>query len=304
MKIGILGGTGLIGKSLIQTAIQKGHRFRVFSRQTSLPKSLSSFPEIEFVTCLLPQSSDLENLDAIINLVGEPIAGVRWTEERKQLISTSRIEFTRGLVARIQDLKNPPKVFINASAVGYYGMSETIHQSYTETSPPGDDFLAKLCVDWENQTNPLVQLGIRTILLRTGIVLSPKGGALEKMIPPFLLGVGGSIASGTQGMSWIHILDFINATLHLMTSSTSQGAYNLVSPNPTSNAEFSKKLAKTLNRPNLFKVPTFAIQALFGEGSVVVTKGQYVVPERLLQSGYEFQFQNLNEALSNLLEKN
>ncbi|TGM33724.1 TIGR01777 family oxidoreductase [Leptospira biflexa] len=304
MKIGILGGTGLIGKSLIQTAIQKGHRFRVFSRQTSLPKSLSSFPEIEFVTCLLPQSSDLENLDAIINLVGEPIAGVRWTEERKQLISTSRIEFTRGLVARIQDLKNPPKVFINASAVGYYGMSEIIHQSYTETSPPGDDFLAKLCVDWENQTNPLVQLGIRTILLRTGIVLSPKGGALEKMIPPFLLGVGGSIASGTQGMSWIHILDFINATLHLMTSSTSQGAYNLVSPNPTSNAEFSKKLAKTLNRPNLFKVPTFAIQALFGEGSVVVTKGQYVVPERLLQSGYEFQFQNLNEALSNLLEKN
>ncbi|TGM42457.1 TIGR01777 family protein [Leptospira biflexa] len=304
MKIGILGGTGLIGKSLIQTAIQKGHRFRVFSRQTSLPKSLSSFPEIEFVTCLLPQSSDLENLDAIINLVGEPIAGVRWTEERKQLISTSRIEFTRGLVARIQDLKNPPKVFINASAVGYYGMSETIHQSYTETSPPGDDFLAKLCVDWENQTNPLVQLGIRTILLRTGIVLSPKGGALEKMIPPFLLGVGGSIASGTQGMSWIHILDFINATLHLMTSSTSQGAYNLVSPNPTSNAEFSKQLAKTLNRPNLFKVPTFAIQALFGEGSVVVTKGQYVVPERLLQSGYEFQFQNLNEALSNLLEKN
>jgi uncharacterized protein (TIGR01777 family) len=304
MKIGILGGTGLIGKSLIQTAIQKGHRFRVFSRQTSLPKSLSSFPEIEFVTCLLPQSSDLENLDAIINLVGEPIAGVRWTEERKQLISTSRIEFTRGLVARIQDLKNPPKVFINASAVGYYGMSETIHQSYTETSPPGDDFLAKLCVDWENQTNPLVQLGIRTILLRTGIVLSPKGGALEKMIPPFLLGVGGSIASGTQGMSWIHILDFINATLHLMTSSTSLGAYNLVSPNPTSNAEFSKKLAKTLNRPNLFKVPTFAIQALFGEGSVVVTKGQYVVPERLLQSGYEFQFQNLNEALSNLLEKN
>ncbi|ABZ95096.1 Nucleoside-diphosphate sugar epimerase [Leptospira biflexa serovar Patoc strain 'Patoc 1 (Ames)'] len=304
MKIGILGGTGLIGKSLIQTAIQKGHRFRVFSRQTSLPKSLSSFPEIEFVTCLLPQSSDLENLDAIINLVGEPIAGVRWTEERKQLISTSRIEFTRGLVARIQDLKNPPKVFINASAVGYYGMSETIHQSYTETSPPGDDFLAKLCVDWENQTNPLLPLGIRTILLRTGIVLSPKGGALEKMIPPFLLGVGGSIASGTQGMSWIHILDFINATLHLMTSSTSQGAYNLVSPNPTSNAEFSKQLAKTLNRPNLFKVPTFAIQALFGEGSVVVTKGQYVVPERLLQSGYEFQFQNLNEALSNLLEKN
>ncbi|MCG6149866.1 TIGR01777 family oxidoreductase [Leptospira levettii] len=304
MKIGILGGTGLIGTSFITTAIKNGHQFRVFSRQKSIPKSLSSFSGIEFVTCLLPQSSDLEGLDAIINLVGEPIAGVRWTEERKQLISTSRIEFTRGLVARILDLKQPPKVFLNASAVGYYGMSETEHPAYTESSPPGDDFLAKLCVEWENQTNPLRVNGIRTVLLRTGIVLSPKGGALEKMLPPFLLGVGGAIASGNQGMSWIHISDFINATIHLMTNEQTNGAYNLVSPNPTSNAEFSKQLAKTLKRPNLFKVPSFAIQALFGEGSVVVTKGQYVLPERLLQSGYEFQFQNLQEALSNLLEKN
>ncbi|MGV3667714.1 MAG: TIGR01777 family oxidoreductase [Leptospira bouyouniensis] len=304
MKIGILGGTGLIGKSFITTAVERGHRFRVFSRQKSLPKSLSSISDTEFVSCILPQSSDLEGLDAIMNLVGEPIAGVRWTEERKKLISTSRIEFTRGLVARIQDLKHPPKVFLNASAVGYYGMSENLHPSFTESSPPGDDFLAQLCVEWENQTKPLAQNGIRTILLRTGIVLSPNGGALEKMIPPFLMGVGGAIASGNQGMSWIHILDFVDATIHLMESEKASGAYNLVSPNPTNNTEFSKQLAKVLKRPNLFKVPSFAIQALFGEGSVVVTKGQYVVPERLLQSGYEFQFQNLNDALSNLLEKN
>lgn len=304
MKIGILGGTGLIGTSFITTAVQKGHRFRVFSRQNSIPKSLSSISDLEFVSCILPQSSDLEGLDVILNLVGEPIAGVRWTEERKQLIRTSRVEFTRGLVARILDLKSPPKVFLNASAVGYYGMSDSEHHAFTESSPPGDDFLAKLCVEWENQTLPLAKLGIRTILLRTGIVLSPKGGALEKMIPPFLLGVGGAIASGKQGMSWIHILDFIQACLYLMTTESAKGAYNLVSPQPTSNAEFSKQLAKTLKRPNLFKVPSFAIQALFGEGSVVVTKGQYVMPERLLQSGYEFQFQNLENALSNLLEKN
>ncbi|XDD42128.1 TIGR01777 family oxidoreductase [Leptospira sp. WS60.C2] len=304
MKIGILGGTGLIGKAFIEEANKRGHRFRVFSRQKSIPKSLASYPEIEFVSCILPQSSDLEGLDAILNLVGEPIAGVRWTEERKKLISTSRVDFTRGLVARIQDVKQPPKVFLNASAVGYYGMTETIHPSYSESSLPGDDFLAKLCVEWENQTTPLEKQGIRTILLRTGIVLSPKGGALEKMIPPFLMGVGGAIASGKQGMSWIHIKDFVNATLHLMTKDSASGAYNMVSPHPTSNAEFSKQLAKTLKRPNLFKVPSFAIQALFGEGSVVVTKGQYVVPERLLQSGYEFQFQNLEGALSNLLQKN
>lgn len=303
MKIGILGGTGLIGTSLIETAVRKGHRFRVFSRKSSLPPALSSFPELEFVSCILPQSADLEGLDAIVNLVGEPIAGVRWTEERKRLIGISRVDFTRGLVARVLDLKSPPKVFINSSAVGYYGMSDGTHLPFTENSAPGEDFLAKLCVDWENQTNLLKTAGIRTLVLRTGIVLSPKGGALEKMVPPFLLGVGGSIASGKQGMSWIHILDFISAMLHLMQLESASGAYNLVSPFPVSNEEFSRVLAKTLHRPNIFKVPAFAIQALYGEGSVVVTKGQYVLPERLLSTGYEFQFQNLEKALSNLLEK-
>ncbi|MBM9546555.1 TIGR01777 family oxidoreductase [Leptospira sp. 201903074] len=303
MKIGILGGTGLIGTSLIETAVRKGHRFRVFSRKTSLPPELSSYPELEFVSCLLPQTADLEGLDAIVNLVGEPIAGVRWTEERKRLIRISRVDFTRGLVARVLDLKSPPKVFINASAVGYYGMSEGTHPPFTENSKSGDDFLAKLCVDWENQTLQLKSIGIRSLVLRTGIVLSPKGGALEKMIPPFLMGVGGSIASGKQGMSWIHILDFISAMLHLMQLESAQGAYNLVSPFPVSNEEFSIVLAKTLRRPHFFKVPSFAIQALYGEGSVVVTKGQYVLPDRLLSTGYEFQFQNLEKALSNLLEK-
>ncbi|MCW7493478.1 TIGR01777 family oxidoreductase [Leptospira sp. 2 VSF19] len=303
MKIGILGGTGLIGKSFIKTAIGKGHRFRVFSRQTSLPDELSSFKELEFVSCILPQTADLEGLDAIVNLVGEPIAGVRWTEERKRLIRTSRVDFTRGVVARVLDLKSPPKVFVNSSAVGYYGMSEDHHPPYSENSAPGQDFLAKICVDWEHQTLPLQSAGIRSLMLRTGIVLSPQGGALEKMIPPFLLGVGGSIASGKQGMSWIHISDFISAMLHLMQLDSASGAYNLVSPHPVSNDEFSRSLAEILHRPNFFKVPSFAIQALYGDGSVVVTKGQYVIPERLLSSGYEFQFQNLEKALANLLEK-
>ncbi|MBM9591405.1 TIGR01777 family oxidoreductase [Leptospira sp. 201903075] len=303
MKIGILGGTGLIGRSFIETASRKGHRFRVFSRKTSLPPELSSYPDLEFVSCILPQTADLEGLDAIINLVGEPIAGVRWTEERKTLIEISRIDFTRGLVARVLDLKSPPKVFVNSSAVGYYGMTEGDHSPFTENSKPGDDFLAKLCVEWENQVLPLRAAGIRSLILRTGIILSPKGGALEKMIPPFLLGVGGSIASGKQGMSWIHILDFISAMLHLMQLESASGAYNLVSSLPVSNEEFSRVLAKTLSRPNFFKVPAFVIQALYGEGAVVITKGQYVIPERLLSTGYEFQFQNLETALSNLLQK-
>ena len=213
MKIGILGGTGLIGSELIPYWIKRGHQFRVFSRRTELPNDLKQFSEIELVTTTIPTSQQLEGLDAMINLVGEPIAGVRWTNERKHLIRISRIDFTRGLVARIRDCKNPPKVFLQGSAVGYYGMSASRHAPYDETQVPGSDFLASICVDWEKEVEPLKEKGIRVIVLRTGIVLSPKGGALEKMIPPFQFGVGGPIATGEQGISWIHIGDFVSSTL-------------------------------------------------------------------------------------------
>ncbi|MDF3821364.1 TIGR01777 family oxidoreductase [Leptospira sp. 96542] len=303
-KIGILGGTGLIGKEWILSGIREGHRFRVFTRQENPPKELQGFPEIQFVTCTLPSTQDLEGLDVVINLVGEPIAGVRWTEERKKIIRTSRVDYSKGLIARLLETKKPPSVYMQASAVGYYGMSESYHEAYSESQTPGSDLLASLCVDWENQTHTLESKNIRTILLRTGIILSLHGGALEKMIPPFQMGVGGAIASGNQGMSWIHILDFIQASMYLIKNPEAKGAFNLVSPEPVSNAMFCTHLAKVLNRPNLFKVPEFVIQALYGDGSVVITKGQYVIPTKLLNLGYEFQFQNLNLALRNLLGKN
>ncbi len=301
MKIGILGGTGLIGKELIPYAMKRGHSFRIFSRKAELPKELRQLGNLEFIQTTLPTSAQLEGLDAVINLVGEPIAGVRWTDERKILIRTSRVEFTKGLVVRLKDCKQPPSVFIQASAVGYYGMSESEHTSFDESSPHGEDFLATVCVDWEKEMESLNEKGIRTLILRSGIVLSPKGGALEKMIPPFKMGVGGSIASGRQGMSWIHIADYVSAVLFLLNKGSSEGAYNIVSPAPCSNAEFSSSLAKTLFRPNLMKVPEFAIHVLYGDGALVITQGQYVVPKRLLEEGYEFQFQNLEEALRNLL---
>lgn len=302
MKIGILGGTGLIGKEFVSFASQKGYSFRIFSRRNSLPKEFIGIPGIQFVSCSIPSSSELEGLDVILNLVGEPIAGVRWTEERKRLIETSRIEFTRGLVARVLETKNPPKIFLQASAVGFYGMREEEHPPFDEGTPPDDDYLAKICVGWEKQTEPLLEKNIRTIQLRTGIVLSLKGGALEKMVVPFKLGVGGAIASGKQGMSWVHISDFIAALVFLIESPKASGAYNITSPNPVSNEVFSSVLAKTLHRPSIFRVPAIAIQALFGEGSVVVTKGQYVLPKRLLAEGFRFQFSELPYALQNLLE--
>ncbi|GBF50804.1 nucleoside-diphosphate sugar epimerase [Leptospira ryugenii] len=303
MKIGILGGTGLIGTEIIRTGSAKGNSFRLFSRRDTVPPALQGIANLDLVTCTIPSSQQLEGLDALINLVGEPIAGVRWTEERKELIRTSRVEFTRGLVARIKDCKNPPSILLQSSAVGYYGMNPFRHPAYSEEQPAGEDFLAKICVDWERETDALSDRGIRVIKLRTGIVLSLKGGALEKMLPPFQMGVGGMIASGEQGMSWIHISDFVAATFYLLQRKSASGAFNIVAPNPTSNAEFSKTLAEVLFRPSFFKIPAFAIQALYGEGAQVVTLGQYVVPSHLTKEGYEFQFQNLKQALQNLLGK-
>jgi uncharacterized protein (TIGR01777 family) len=304
MKIGILGGTGLIGMELIPYWIKRGHSFRVFSRRNELPVELSQYPELELVTTTIPSSAQLDGLDALINLVGEPIAGVRWTEERKAMIRTSRVDFTRGLVARLRDCKNPPKIFFQGSAVGYYGMSDVKHEPYSESDQAGQDFLAQICVDWEKETLPLKEKGIKTIILRTGIVLSLKGGALQKMIPPFQFGIGGPIATGEQGMSWIHIGDFVSAALFLLNKKSAEGSYNIVSPIPCSNADFARELAGTMFRPSFFKIPSVAIQALFGEGAQVITAGQYVVPKRLLEEGYEFQFQNLGSALRNLLGKN
>lgn len=303
MKIGILGGTGLIGSELIPYWIKRGHHFRVFTRRTELPVHLQPYAQIECVTTTIPTSAQLEGLDVLINLVGEPIAGVRWTQERKDMIRTSRIDFTRGLVARIRDCKQPPKVMLQGSAIGYYGMSESYNEPYSESHAPGDDYLAKLCIEWEKEVEPLQEIGIRTIILRTGIVLSPKGGALEKMIPPFQFGVGGPIATGEQGMSWVHIADFVASAHYLVEKKSSQGAYNIVSPNPCNNHFFSKTLARVLFRPCIFKIPSIAIQGLYGEGSQVITEGQFVSPRRLLDEGYEFQYQNLEGALTNLLGK-
>jgi len=299
MKIGILGGTGLIGSLFTKLALEKGHSVRLFSRSG---KGIgTNHPLLEVVTTSLPTVESLENLDAVINLVGEPIAGVRWTEERKAKITLSRVEFTRGLVSRLSQCQNPPRVLLQGSAVGYYGMTDTEHQSYAEDQSAATDYLAKLCQDWETETIPLKVKKVRVVLLRTGIVLSKSGGALAKMLLPFLMGVGGVLGTGKQGMSWIHEKDMVQAMFFLLENEKAEGAVNMVSPKPVSNREFTKTLGKVLKRPTWIPTPTFAIDALFGEGAVVVLKGQYIRPGRLLDLGFTFQFSDLELGLRDIL---
>jgi len=300
MKVGITGGTGLIGRSLAKKLCQKGEQVIIFSRKNLLPKDLQNLSSIELISNPLPSPEILSNLDAIINLAGESVIGERWTEKRKLELKTSRVNFTQDLVKNIIKSHTKPKVFISASAIGYYGMWEDKDPIFEETSPNGQDFLARLCVEWENAALEAREV-TRVVLARIGIVLSTQGGALAQMLPAFKAFVGGPISTGKQYMSWIHIEDITNAFLFLLDRSDLEGPFNLTAPNPVSNEAFSHILAKILNRPNLVKVPSFALTLLYGEGSEVVVKGQNVIPKRLQEAKFSFEFPELSLALKNLL---
>lgn len=306
MKIGISGGTGLIGTALVRALVARGDNVVVFSRRENPPKD---FPQksVEFVSHSIPNPSDFQDLTAMVNLAGESLAGVRWTDSAKEKFRASRVAHTRSIVDSIRTAvsqsESKLQVFLSASAIGYYGSYEETGSSFTEDSKPGEDFLAKLSLDWEESAEAVEALGIRLAIPRIGIVLDPSGGALSKLVPVFRSFIGGPIGSGTQGMSWIHIDDVVKGMIHILDQDKLHGAFNFTSPNPVTNQDFSKTLGKVLNRPSIFWTPEFAVQALFGEGAGVVTKGQMVRPKRLVETGYTFQFPNLEEALVNLLKK-
>ena len=292
-KILLFGGTGFLGKKLKPYLEQKSYSVQIVSR---FPKSKD---DLEFAK-LSPE--DFSGIFAVINLAGEPVAS-RWTASTKEQLVRSRVDFTKSILEKIYALPKEkiPKVWLNSSAVGYYGSSKFRMEPVTEKSKHGEDFLSSLSVAWEESARPLESLGTRLVVLRTGIVLERNGGALSKMLPAFQMFAGGKIGTGEQGMSWIHWEDWVMAVLHLLENPKSSGAYNLVSPNPVSNLEFSETLARVLHRPCFFPVPEMAISALFGEGSVVITQGQYVLPERLLSENFSFRFPNLDPAITNLL---
>ncbi|MGF2039537.1 MAG: thylakoid membrane protein ThyD [Nostoc sp. CmiVER01] len=305
MKVAITGATGFVGSSLVQRLHAKGHKIVVLTRNTTFAQKVfpsETFPNVEIVA-YTPNTSDswqsvIASCDGVVNLAGEPIGEGRWTPERKQEILNSRKLGTQKIVEAITNANPKPTVLINASAIGYYGTSETA--TFDETSQSGSDFLAQVCQIWEAEARKVKDAGVRLVILRFGIVLG-NGGALDKMITPFKLFAGGPIGSGRQWFSWIHVDDLVSLILEALTKPEIEGVYNGTAPNPVTMADLSQTLGKAMNRPSWLPVPSFAIEALLGDGAMVVLEGQQVLPKRTLETGFEYKYPNLQSALTQIL---
>lgn len=293
-RILISGASGLIGSALVPSLESHGYEVaRLVRRQTR---------ERNAVTWDPMQAIPLEvvcGFDTVIHLSGESITG-RWTAAKKALIRDSRVISSRNLSQALAKCENPPKTFLCASATGYYGSRGG--EVLTEDSPPGAGFLPEVCREWESATQPAASAGIRTVNLRTGIILSRNGGALEPMRFPFRLGLGGRIGSGRQWWSWIHLEDWVAAAHHILQDDSTRGPVNMASPNPVTNTEFTKALAKTLNRPAILPAPAFAVRLALGDmADEAVLASARVKPKKLVESGFGFRYLELAAALTNLL---
>lgn len=288
----VTGGTGLIGRSLIKS-LDRQYAITVLTRDPSRANRLLGSD----INCIKSEDlNSVDDFDAIVNLAGEPIADKRWTVAQKQRICESRWQITQKLVNLINATSSTPPVFISGSAIGIYGRQgdTVITEEFTDFH---DEFSRKVCKRWEDIA---LQAKSRVCILRTGVVLSDEGGALSKMLMPFRLGLGGPIGSGKQFMAWIHLQDMVRGIQFLLNNNKSKGVYNLTSPNPNTNHFFSLALARRLERPCVFRVPAFAIKTLMGESSELVLYGQKVIPQRLLDEGFTFNFPVLKEALADL----
>ncbi|MDQ2663816.1 MAG: TIGR01777 family oxidoreductase [Candidatus Eremiobacteraeota bacterium] len=276
MRVGILGSTGFIGNHLTVALRARGDEV------VALP---SREPEAA--------ASQASSCDVIVNVAGEPVAQ-RWSDDVKRKIRESRADAPRRFIEALRSLSGRPTSYISASAIGYYGTKQT--HTLAESSPPGDDFLAEVCVAWEATAHTAAELGMRVVILRTGVVLGKDGGAMEKLLPAFRAGVGGRVGSGKQWFSWIHIDDVVGLYM-LAIDGSLDGAINATAPNPVTNAEFTKVLGSAVHRPTFFPVPMVALKAMLGEGADTVTQGQKVMPERALAAGYTFAYPELEQAL-------
>ncbi len=305
MKVAVAGATGFVGQRLIERLQQEGHNSLILVRNAPraaqvFPKA--QFPQVETVVYQPKQSGDwqavLAGCDAVVNLAGEPLFGSRWTPERKQEIKASRQIGTQKLVEAIAKADPKPSVLVNASAIGYYGTSETA--KFDETSTAGNDFLAEVCQAWEAAAEKVTDSGTRLVILRIGIVLG-MGGALEQMLPPFQFFAGGPIGSGKQWFSWVHRDDLVNLILKALEDSQMAGVYNATAPNPVSMAKLCQSLGQVLNRPSWLPVPEFVLEALLGEAAQVILEGQQVQPQRTLATGFQFQYPTITAALKQIL---
>ncbi|HEY9896687.1 MAG TPA: TIGR01777 family oxidoreductase [Candidatus Sericytochromatia bacterium] len=305
MKVAVTGATGFVGSRLIERLQADGHTVVALTRNPERALQMfpaAVFPQVEAVgytpTKIGDWQQSLSGCDGVVNLAGEPIAESRWTPERKQMILNSRKLGTQTLVAAIAQATPKPSVLVNASAIGYYGTSETA--TFDETSAPGADFLAQVCQEWEAAAQMVEQDGVRLVILRIGIVLGD-GGALAKMIPSFKLFAGGPIGTGKQWFSWIHREDLVSLILQALTNTNISGIYNATAPNPVSMAEFANTLGSLLKRPSWLPVPSFALEALLGDGAKVVLEGQQVLPKRTQATGFQYQYPTVTQAVTEIL---
>ncbi|MGD1098606.1 MAG: TIGR01777 family oxidoreductase [Bryobacteraceae bacterium] len=280
MDIAITGATGFIGRAVTTRLQRDGQTVRSVSMRTT------------------PQPELFKHCDAVIHVAGEPVAQ-RWTTAARERIRASRVDGTRSLVAALGGLAKPPRVLISASAVGYYGSRGD--EILTESSAPADDFLGKLAVEWEREAKQAEKLGIRVVILRIGVVLGRDGGALERMLVPFRLGVGGKIGAGNQWMSWIHLDDLAELVSFALTTPELRGAVNATAPNPVTNIDFTHELAHAVHRPAIFPVPRLALNLLYGEMASVIYASQRVVPEAACRAGFQFRYSSIRTALNEIL---
>ncbi len=296
MNILVTGGTGLIGRHLVPRLLSLGHTVTVVTRDPE--KARSRLDQRVNIWKGLSDVQDVDAFDAVINLAGEPIADKRWTAAQKQRLCQSRWQITQRLVTLIKSSDNPPSVLISGSATGYYGdLGEVL---VTEDEPPHNEFTHKLCAKWEQIASQAQSDKTRVCLLRTGVVFAPQGGILAKMLPLFRMGLGGPLGTGRQYMAWIHIDDMVNGILWLLDNEL-QGPFNMVSPYPVRNEQFTHTLGHVLSRPAFIRAPATAIKLLMGESAVLVLGGQRALPKRLEESGFGFRWFDLEEALHDVV---
>jgi uncharacterized protein (TIGR01777 family) len=299
MRILITGASGLIGKALQRSFTENGYEMLLAGRGE--PKGANEIQWSVEDGFREEDLSRLEGLDAVVHLAGEGIAGLRWTDEKKKAIRDSRVHGTHNLVDTLAELKQKPKVLVAGSAMGFYG--DRGDEILTETSRPGDTFLSDVCKEWEMESRRAEDSGIRTVLLRTSIVLSKDGGALATMLTPFKFGVGGVVGSGKQWMSWVSLDDVIDIINYAIENESLRGAVNVASPNPVTNEEFTKTLGEVLYRPTFLPLPEFAVNLMFGEmGDALLIDSTRVEPKRLQEAGYKFKFKDLKSALENAVK--
>jgi uncharacterized protein (TIGR01777 family) len=299
MRILVTGGTGFIGRALCRRLLADGNAVGVLSRQPATFAGLfgAHAQPIEFPI----QTADIEGYDAVVNLAGAPIFGPRWSTARKQLLRDSRVQLTEQLVGRLGQLSKPPRVLLSGSAIGYYGDHGAT--AVDETASPSNGFSHELCAAWELAGQRAVEFGMRVCTLRTGVVLGPDGGLLQRMSVPFRLGLGGRLGDGRQWMSWIHLEDHLNAMLHLLQDPRASGPFNLTAPNPVTNGAFTEALARLLRRPAFLHLPAPLLRLLFGEMSELLLASQKVLPKRLTeQTDLSFRFPTLTDALADCLK--